>query len=96
MYNSLKITFLAISRLCTELPHTGFQPTSRYTLLEAIHYLSHLLNLGKLKPEHGKEKQNRNAQILALYKEGHSLTELAQRFNISEQRVHQIILRDRS
>lgn len=34
----------------------------------------------------------RNARILALYREGHSLRELGERFGLVHQRIHSIVL----
>lgn len=73
------------------ISHMGFNPTSHYTLPEAIQYLSHLPNLEKNNPLHGKEMLERNAKMLQLYQEGYSLVELALEFGIMEQWVHQII-----
>ncbi len=74
-----------------QMPHTGIKPTSRYTLQEAVRYFTHWLNHQKNTPHPRHAKPERNAQIIALYQAGKTLTEIAQAFHISEQRVHQII-----
>src|SRR5579859_7661314 len=77
------------------LPHRGFQDTSVHNISEAARCIIRLLYRGILPalPRYFKDtsRESRNQQIRERFEAGESVPNLARAFQISEQRVHQIL-----
>jgi hypothetical protein len=78
------------------LPLSGFQATSCCTPSDAIHKLLRFLYLGQPPPDHplsGKtpKQEQRNTQVWREHADGMSYSELAAKYEITSQRISQII-----
>ncbi|MEO1164431.1 MAG: sigma factor-like helix-turn-helix DNA-binding protein [Chloroflexota bacterium] len=77
--------------------HTGIDLISRFDVLKAVEiilnacYFDIPLPSAPQKNKHVRHKFARNQLIIAQYADGASLSEIADEFGISEQRVHQIL-----
>lgn len=77
------------------MPHRGFQVTSVHNISEAARCIIGLL-YGELPPAFpqyfkGTTQKKRNQEIRECFEVGESIPDLARAFQISEQRVHQIL-----
>jgi len=77
------------------VPHRGLEPTACFDIwLAAFHILEMLYDSPfPTEPQNDlvTEKAERNAEIRACYTQGETVGELAAAFDISEQRISQII-----
>ncbi len=80
--------------LLLAVPHRGFEPTACFDIwLAAFHIIEQLYDTPyPTEPQNDlPSKKERNAEIRARYEQGETVGELAADFEISEQRVSQII-----
>jgi hypothetical protein len=79
-----------------EVPHRGVETGGFQHLWDAVRYGMVLMYIGLLvsvspRTDHTPTKYSRNEEIRARYATGETISYLARRFDISEQRVHQIV-----
>jgi len=76
------------------MPHRGFKDTACFDIwLAAFHIIEMLYDtpFPTMRQTDRVEKPARNAEIIARYQAGETGASLARAFNLSEQRVNQII-----
>ena len=92
-----KQTALRFNRVRQPMPHRGIGLTALYDLERAAQHMLSILyreQLQSSEPIFAKNKAaktDRNQSIRNRYNNGESVTKLAKEFNISEQRIRQII-----
>jgi hypothetical protein len=80
------------------MPHRGFEPTACFDIWLATFHIIEMLYDTPFPTEPQNDlpgKAQRNSEISARYEQGESLSELAAKYGISEQRVSQILLGQR-
>jgi len=82
--------------LHTEMPHRGLEPRGLQHPVAAIQYGMLLMYVGRKMPlapltDHTPTKLTRNQEIRERYAQGETIVDLAEAFEISEQRVSQVL-----
>lgn len=85
----MRCTAPAGSRLCTELPHTGLETLLRFYRLAAKTVLNNIFIGQSPRVLQAKTLLSRNQRIQARYAEGDLLSDIAEDYGISYQRVWQ-------
>ncbi len=77
------------------MPHRGFKPAACFDIWLATFHIMEMLYDTPFPKEpqtdHTPKKADRNAEIIARYEAGETEASIAQTFDISEQRVSQIL-----
>ena len=79
-----------------EMPHRGLEPRGLQHPVAAIQYGMLLMYIGQKMPlapltDHTPSKLTRNQEIRERYAQGETIVDLAEAFDISEQRVSQVL-----